>query len=317
VTAVPPGAGTPTGTVTFSVNGKQVGTAPLSGGTATLTHTVPRGGTRNVAAVYGGDTDFTGSSGSTSAQHPSITATVSSKFPRTKFGWYRSPVTVTFVCTTQSPLTMPCPGPVTLSHNGAGQSVTETITAANGGAASVTIKHINIDTVPPTVSVFGPKNGATYFGAAPAAHCAGHDALSGLASCTLSQSRSGDKVTVTATATDRAGNVATASITFDVLHFYVLNAPYNSGAFQLREGHSYTFVALTAASTNPRLYAAVPDGQVPSQPGTWSRRAGHEPGLSRYTLAVPVGRGYTGHAYWDFGVKVGSTMNLVRFHPVG
>jgi Bacterial Ig-like domain (group 3)/Immunoglobulin domain/Putative Ig domain len=318
VAAVPPGAGTPTGTVTFSVNGKNVGTAPLSGGTATLAHNVPRGGTRNVAAVYGGDTDFTGSSGSTSTQNPSITAAVSSKYPKTKYGWYRSPVTVTFACTAPgAPLTKPCPGPVTLTHNGAGQSVTETITATNGGTASVTIKHINIDTVPPTVSVFGPKNGATYFGAAPAAHCVGHDALSGLASCTLSQSRSGDKVTVTATATDRAGNVATASVTFNVLGFYVLNAPYSNGAFQLREGHSYTFVVLTAGSTMPQLYAAVPDGQVPSQPGSWSRRAGHESGLNRYTVAVPIGRDYTGHAYWDFGVKVGSTMNLIRFHPVG
>jgi hypothetical protein len=40
VTVVPPGAGAPTGSVTFSVDGSPVGTAPLSGGTATLTYKV-------------------------------------------------------------------------------------------------------------------------------------------------------------------------------------------------------------------------------------------------------------------------------------
>jgi hypothetical protein len=317
VTAVPPGAGTPTGSVVFSVDGSPVGTATLSGGTATLAYKVPAGGTHSVSAVYGGDSDFTGSSGSTSRQNPTITATVSSAHPKTAYGWYRSAVTITFTCTAASaPLTAPCPGPVTLSHSGAGQSVTETITATDGGTATVTVKGINIDLVPPLVAVFGVQNGATYLGAAPAAYCVGIDLPSGIATCTLTSSQAGDHVTVTATATDRAGNVSTASVSYYVLHFYVLGAPYKDGAFQLQGGQTYTFVALTATSSRPRLYAATPSGTEPSQAGAYFSAAGRLFGLNRFTLGVPISRGLNGHINWNFGVKVGSTMYLITFHPV-
>lgn len=317
VTAVPPGAGTPTGSVTFSVDGSPVGTATLSGGTATLTYTVPSGATHSVSAVYGGDSDFTGSSGSTSRQDPTITATVSSAYPKTSYGWYRSAVTITFTCTAASaPLTAPCPGPVTLSHSGAGQSVTETITATDGGTATVTVSGINIDTVPPTVSVSGVQNGATYLGIAPAAHCAGSDALSGIASCTLTSSQSGDKVTVTATATDKAGNTSTATVSYTVLHFYILCAPYKNGAFQVQGGRTYTLVALTNSTARPRLYQATPAGTQPSQPGPYFQSAGREYGLNRYTVTVPITRNLSTHINWNFGVKVGSTMNLITFHLV-
>jgi hypothetical protein len=318
VTAVPPGAGTPTGSVAFSVDGNPVGTATLSGGIATLDYKVPANGTHEVSAVYGGDSDFTGSSGSTSRHNPSITAKVSSRFPETKYGWYRSAVTITFTCTTEgAPLTAPCPKPVTLTKNGAGQSVTESITATDGGTASVTVSNINIDTIPPTVSVSGVTNGATYFGAAPPKQCVARDALSGVAYCTLSYSSEGDEVTVTATAGDRAGNVSTVKVSYFVLHFYVLCAPYKNGVFQLREGHTYTFVALTLTDKPlPRLYGPVPAGQKLWPPGQWFRRAGRQDGRYRFTLAVTIGDGLGGHTYWDFGIQVESTMHLIEFHPV-
>ena len=84
----------------------------------------------------------------------------------------------------------------------------------------------------------------------------------------------------------------------------------------MHEDRTYTFVALTATTTLPRLYAAVPAGRVPHRPGNYFRRAGHMFGLHRFTLAVPICDGLTGHTYWDLGVKVGSTINLIRFHPV-
>jgi Bacterial Ig-like domain (group 3)/Putative Ig domain/Immunoglobulin I-set domain len=317
VTAVAPGAGTPTGSVTFSVDGSPVGTAPLTGGTATLTYTVPAGQSRAVSAAYGGDSGFTGSSASTTRDDPSITATVTSPIPKTASGWYRTAVTITFQCTTHgAPLTAPCPPPVRLSHDGAGQSVTRTITATDGGAATVTVSGINIDTVPPRVRISGVKAGATYFGSAPPAHCAGSDKLSGIASCTLSFSDHGDAVTVTATAADRAGNTSQAKVTYTVLHFYVLDAPYRSGAFQLREGHTYTIVALTASHTRPRLYQAAPAGQTPHPAGPYLKRAGSQDGLHRFTVRVCIGRGMGRHFYWNFGVKAGPAMHLIKFHPV-
>jgi P pilus assembly chaperone PapD len=226
VTVDSPGAGTPTGTVAFSVNGQPVGTASVSGGVATLNYRVPKGKNQNVAAVYSGDSDFSGSSGSTSRQYLGITATVSSSTPKTSYDWYRSPVTITFHCTTgKAPLTSPCPSPVTLSQNGAGQSVTRTIFATNGKVASVTVRNINIDTIAPQVSVDNVKNGATYHGTAPTPACHGRDTLSGIASCRLATSTAGDTVTVTATATDFAGNVSTATVSYTVVAAHRVTAP--------------------------------------------------------------------------------------------
>jgi large repetitive protein len=65
VVPVTPGAGTPTGTVTFNFgDGTTPATAALAGGTATVTrpYTSRRDGPDTVTAIYSGDTDFTGSS---------------------------------------------------------------------------------------------------------------------------------------------------------------------------------------------------------------------------------------------------------------
>ena len=58
MTAVSPGAGTPTGTITFKVNGSTVGTATLVGGVASYTTSSLTAGTSSVEALYGGDGNF-------------------------------------------------------------------------------------------------------------------------------------------------------------------------------------------------------------------------------------------------------------------
>ena len=66
VAPVPPGAGAPTGTVTFDFgDGTAPATAPVSHGIATVTHTYTStvGSPYSVAATYGGDGDFAGSTG--------------------------------------------------------------------------------------------------------------------------------------------------------------------------------------------------------------------------------------------------------------
>ncbi|MFR9791020.1 Ig-like domain repeat protein [Streptomyces sp. MB22_4] len=68
VTAVPPGAGTPTGTVDFFDGATLLGTATLSGGTATLTTTALSVGAHSLTAVYSGDADFTGSTSPVDSQ---------------------------------------------------------------------------------------------------------------------------------------------------------------------------------------------------------------------------------------------------------
>ena len=65
VAAVSPGAGTPTGTVTFSVDGSAVCTnAAMSAGVATCTSSAFNAGNHPVAATYGGDSNFGASNGS-------------------------------------------------------------------------------------------------------------------------------------------------------------------------------------------------------------------------------------------------------------
>ena len=64
VSAVAPGSGTPTGTVTFLDGGSPVGTGTLSGGVATFASSALAAGTHTLTTNYGGDANFNGSTGS-------------------------------------------------------------------------------------------------------------------------------------------------------------------------------------------------------------------------------------------------------------
>jgi hypothetical protein len=69
VSAVSPGGGTPEGTVTFKEGSKTLGTAKLSGGSATLRYTGAWAvGTHNITAVYAGNTYYESSSSNTVTQ---------------------------------------------------------------------------------------------------------------------------------------------------------------------------------------------------------------------------------------------------------
>ncbi len=60
VSAVAPGAGTPTGTVNFKVDGSVLGSGTLSGGEATFTTNNLAHGSHTIIAEYAGDTNFGG-----------------------------------------------------------------------------------------------------------------------------------------------------------------------------------------------------------------------------------------------------------------
>jgi hypothetical protein len=61
IAALLPGAGTPTGTVTFQDLGAAIGTANLSAGQATFTTSTLAVGNHSITGVYGGDGNFAGS----------------------------------------------------------------------------------------------------------------------------------------------------------------------------------------------------------------------------------------------------------------
>jgi hypothetical protein len=307
VGVVPPGAGSPTGLVHFSVNGTSVGSASIVNGVATLHHKVKPGKTQHVAASYGGDSDFTGSSGSTSRRDPTIVATVTSKHAKSQFGWYRSPVTIRFSCTVHgAPLTGPCPSTVHLTHNGAGQSVTRTVRATDGGAGTVVVRDVDIDQTTPSVRVAGVRNGKTYSGGAPTLRCVAHDQLSGIASCTITKNTSGDRTRYRATAVDRAGNKATVSGSYRSLAISIEGAQFVRGAFDVKLGHTYTVVVRSIK--RPTYYDAAPVPTTPFVRDQPFRKAGHH----RWALGVTMTHSLRSHKYWNIGVKIGQVMHVLR-----
>lgn len=217
VTPVTPGAGTPSGTVTFSSDGTRLGTAELVDGVATLTQ--PTRG--QVTASYAGDDHYAPSSATDDRVDPSITATATGK--RGRHGWYTGPVTITFSCSPGSaPLVGACPGPVVLRRDGADQAATRTITATDGGTATSTVEGISIDQHGPQVTLRGVRNGTTYRHR-PRVTCTADDALAGvtekgcrLKRTLLTKTKHRLVLRYTATATDRAGNTTVAAATIRV-----------------------------------------------------------------------------------------------------
>ena len=132
---------------------------------------------------------------------PTITARLTTTKPVSKHGWYRTPVTVIFTCAVGSAaLTTACPSPVVLDRSGRGQSLQRTITGADGGSATVTVR-VNIDRKAPTLKVKRAGNKL---------RCKAKDPLSGIATCKIrTKTKAGGVVTWVAKAKDKAGNVTT------------------------------------------------------------------------------------------------------------
>jgi len=146
----------------------------------------------------------------------SISGAASSSKAKTAAGWYGAPVTVTFTCNAGLlPLSGGCPAAVSLTASGADQSVTRSVSDASGTSAQATVGNLDIDLVKPTAKITGVKKGKTYAHKMKA-KCKASDALSGLDSCKVKQKQKGSKFIVTATATDKAGNVTTVKLTYKV-----------------------------------------------------------------------------------------------------
>src|SRR3989454_135881 len=89
VAAVAPGAGTPSGTVTFLDGATTLGTGTLSGGTATLTTSTLAVGSHSITASYGGDSNFNTSTSAVLTQtvnKANTTTTVASSANPSVFG---------------------------------------------------------------------------------------------------------------------------------------------------------------------------------------------------------------------------------------
>jgi VCBS repeat-containing protein len=136
VSAVAPGAGTPTGTVTFLDDGSAIGAATLSGGVASITTSALAVGNRTITTSYDGDGNFNGSTGSLSG-NPQVIAkantsmSASSSVNPSVFG---QAVTLMAMVSAVSPGAGTPTGTVTFLDDG---SVISTATL-NGGVATFT-----------------------------------------------------------------------------------------------------------------------------------------------------------------------------------
>lgn len=132
--------------------------------------------------------------------------------------WNNTNVTLTYTCS-GGVLPVQCPAPRTITTEGANQVIVATALDANGNQASVS-KTLNIDKTIPTITasvVPAPAGNAVVTAPATITFLC-TDSLSGVAVCPapIQVTNAGATQVFSGTATDRAGNVATASVTLNV-----------------------------------------------------------------------------------------------------
>jgi hypothetical protein len=159
-------------------------------------------------------------------------------------GWYVSPVKVEFTCSDTLSGVAACGDPVELTANGANQSAKGTATDVAGNSATATVGGanglINIDREKPTLTAadVNVAGGQFTVGNVPTATCMATDSFSGLASCRVTVSggtaNGVGTFSYTAIATDKAGNTATLTGTFNVVYrFDAFLQPINDTAHQV------------------------------------------------------------------------------------
>jgi hypothetical protein len=136
-------------------------------------------------------------------------------------GWTNQDVVVTWSCTDALSGAEDASVTKTVSTEGANQTATGTCTDLSGNTADDTQDGINIDKTAPSVHIVGgPVAGANYpFGSVPPAPtCSASDALAGLSGeCSITGYKTAVGMhTITAVATDLAGNASEESLTYTV-----------------------------------------------------------------------------------------------------
>lgn len=169
---------------------------------------------------------------------PTITGTATTN-PNAN-GWYKAPVTVHFDCADYVSGIATCSTDTTVSAQGL-NSVTGTAVDNAGNQSSTTVSGIKVDTVAPSVAINGVQDGAVYtLGAVPGITAIATDATSGVDGAATIAKTGGlangvGTFTVTATATDKAGNLGSATATYRVVYGYgstLFLQPVNDTAHQ-------------------------------------------------------------------------------------
>jgi hypothetical protein len=148
-------------------------------------------------------------------------------------------VKVHFTCSDALAGVAVCPDDVTLTTNGANQSVTRQAVDFAANTASATVGGINIDREKPTITSVSPQAGGVYpLGSVPAPSCAASDDFSGVLSCNVQvaggSANGVGSFAYTATATDKAGNQSIQTGSYRVVYrFDGFLQPINDTAHQV------------------------------------------------------------------------------------
>jgi hypothetical protein len=328
VSAVAPGAGTPSGTVEFLTGGQLIGTGTLSSGTATLSYTVAAGAGEQVSATFEGTSDYSTSSSqavTVSAAavlvpeqviDPSITATLRSAKPRSRTGWWTRPVTVVFHCNANGgELAGACPRSRTLTHSGKGQSVSQTVRTTSGGSATVHVNGINIDTTRPHIRLVGASARRLYTLTAPAARCLATDRFSGIRSCKLTEHRTrsaaGYQITYVARATSNAGTTASRGLTVRVTTIRLLGAKLTAmGVYEVTPGHAYRLEVIS--TTRPTYFNAAVAPEAPTPPqDRYFTRTGSIDGVPVWSTPINITTGFGRYPSWTIAIQLGSAHTAI------
>ncbi|MEU4158280.1 Neogenin [Actinoplanes sp. NPDC026670] len=148
---------------------------------------------------------------------PTITATLTGT--ANPAGWHRTPPTVKFTCADTGSGIDICPADTKVNDDIAGQMITGTAVDKAGNTATTSVT-VNLDQTAPAItsSVDAAANAAGWYRTAPTVKFTCVDAGSGIATCPAASTvgTEGLGKVVNGTATDKAGNSSTATVTMNV-----------------------------------------------------------------------------------------------------
>jgi hypothetical protein len=198
---------TPTGTVTFKDGSTVIGSGSLNGsGQAAFSTSALSGGSHSITAVYGGDTNFTGSASSTLTQavDPTSSSTgVGASSNPTTFG-----TSVTFTATVSGSGGTPS-GTVTFK-DGASTLVVGTLNGSGQATFTTASETVGSHSI---TAVYGGDSNFTASTSSPLTFIVNQAASSTQVTSSLNPSAMGSAVTFTATVTVPSGT-ATGTVTF-------------------------------------------------------------------------------------------------------
>jgi hypothetical protein len=152
VSANSPGSGTPVGTVTFLIGNATLGTSALSGGTASFTISSRAPGTYTITAVYGGSSNFAGSTSQSLAQTVNKDATTTRVSSSANPATQGTMVTFTATVTANAPGSGIPTGTVTFAD---GSTVLGTASLNSSGVATYATSTLAVGTHPITATYGG------------------------------------------------------------------------------------------------------------------------------------------------------------------